>query len=362
MKEIICPNCQKAFKLDDAGYSEIQKQVRNEEFERDLEIRLKQAENEKKSAIELAEAKKDAELARLAAELEKLEKLEEANLEIALTKVRDELNSVIAKKDEEIASYKDYKARQSTKMIGESLEQHCENEFEKVRSMAFPRAYFAKDNDSKTGSKGDYIFRDSSEEGVEFLSIMFEMKNEADETATKKKNEDFFKELDKDRNEKGCEYAVLVSLLEKDNDLYNSGIVDVSHKYPKMYVVRPQFFLPLISLLRNASLGALEYKSELERIKEQNIDITTFERDLEDFKSAFDKNYGQASKKFHAAIDEIDKAINQLEKAKQDLLGSENNLRLANQKAADVTIKRLTRDNPTMTTMFRELEGGANEL
>ena len=359
MKEIICPSCGKEFNIEDSGYSEIVSQIRNDEFARDLEERLKLAQSEKKTAVELAEAKKNAELMGLQAELDRLKSLEEMNITLAVSKVKEELSGQLAKKDEEIAYYKDYKAKLSTKMVGETLEQHCEIEFEKVRAMAFPRAYFAKDNDAKSGSKGDYIFRDFSEEGIDFLSIMFEMKNEADETATKKKNEDFFKELDKDRNEKGCEYAVLVSLLELDNDLYNTGIVDVSHKYPKMYVVRPQFFLPLISLLRNASQNALEYKTELEIVKEQNLDITKFEDKLGVYKDAIDRNYRLASEKFATSIDAIDKAIDQLEKTKKALLGSEENLRLANSKAEDITIKSLTRGNPTMAAKFRELAEGA---
>lgn len=356
MKEITCPSCGKSFDIEDSGYAEIVSQIRNDEFSHDLEERLKLAHAEKQTAVELAEAKKDAELMRLKSELDQQKSLEELNLTLAVTKVKEELVSEIAKKDEEIAYYKDYKAKLSTKMVGETLEQHCEIEFEKVRAMAFPRAYFEKDNDAKSGSKGDYIFKDFSEDGIEFLSIMFEMKNESDETATKKKNEDFFKELDKDRREKGCEYAVLVSLLELDNELYNSGIVDVSHKYPKMYVVRPQFFLPLISLLRNASLNALEYKTELELVREQNLDITKFEDKLGVYKDAINKNYRLASDKFTTAIEAIDKAIDQLEKTKKALLGSEENLRLANDKAEDMTIKSLTRGNPTMAAKFLEVE------
>ena len=260
----------------------------------------------------------------------------------------------IKSKDELIAYYKDFKAKQSTKMVGESLEQHCEIEFNQLRATGFPRAYFEKDNDARTGSKGDYIFRDYGEDGTEFISIMFEMKNESDATASKKKNEDFFKELDKDRNEKGCEYAVLVSLLESDNELYNAGIVDVSHRYPKMYVVRPQFFIPIITLLRNAAQNSLAYRAELARVQEQNIDITTFESDLETFKQGFARNYELASKKFKTAIDEIDKTIDHLQKTKDALLGSENNLRLANNKAEDLSIKKLTKGNPTMAAKFQE--------
>ena len=259
-------------------------------------------------------------------------------------------------KDEQIAYYRDFKARMSTKMIGESLEQHCEMEFNRLRATGFQNAYFEKDNDARTGSKGDYIYRESDEEGTEFISIMFEMKNEADATATKKKNEDFFKELDKDRREKNCEYAVLVTLLEAESDLYNSGIVDVSHRYPKMYVIRPQFFIPMITLLRNAAMNSLQYRKELEVIRNQNIDISHFEEDMNDFKDKFARNYRLASEKFQKAIEEIDKTIDHLQKTKEALLSSENNLRLANDKAENLTIKRLTKNNPTMREKFAELE------
>ena len=259
-------------------------------------------------------------------------------------------------KDEQIAYYRDFKARMSTKMIGESLEQHCEMEFNRLRATGFQNAYFEKDNDARTGSKGDYIYRESDEEGTEFISIMFEMKNEADATATKKKNEDFFKELDKDRREKNCEYAVLVTLLEAESDLYNSGIVDVSHRYPKMYVIRPQFFIPMITLLRNAAMNSLQYRKELEVIRNQNIDISHFEEDMNDFKDKFARNYRLASEKFQKAIQEIDKTIDHLQKTKEALLSSENNLRLANDKAENLTIKRLTKNNPTMREKFAELE------
>lgn len=262
----------------------------------------------------------------------------------------------IKRREDEIAYYKDFKARQSTKMIGESLEQHCETEFNKLRATAFQNAYFEKDNDIKTGSKGDFIYREFSDDGVEFISIMFEMKNEMDTTATKHKNEDFFKELDKDRKEKNCEYAVLVTMLEADNEYYNSGIVDVSYKYPKMYVVRPQFFIPIITVLRNAALNSLQYRHELELVRNQNIDITHFEDDINDFKDKFSRNFRLASEKFQKAIDEIDKTIDHLQKTKEALLSSENNLRLANNKAEDLTIKRLTKGNPTMAEKFAELE------
>lgn len=259
-------------------------------------------------------------------------------------------------KDEEIERYKDFKLRQSTKMLGESLEQHCEIEFNKLRATGFQNAYFEKDNDARTGSKGDYIYREADEDGTEFISIMFEMKNEMDATATKKKNEDFFKELDKDRREKNCEYAVLVSMLESENELYNTGIVDVSYRYPKMYVIRPQFFIPIITLLRNAAQNSLEYRKELSVIKTQNIDISNFENDLNEFKDKFSRNYRLASEKFKKAIEEIDKTIDHLQKTKEALMSSENNLRLANNKAEDLSIKRLTRNNPTMAAKFAELD------
>ena len=275
--------------------------------------------------------------------------------ELELRSKKDQFELELKAKDEAIAFYKDFKAKQSTKMVGESLEQHCEIEFNRLRMTAFPRAEFGKDNDAKTGSKGDYIYREYDENGIEILSIMFEMKNENDETATKKKNEHFFKELDKDRHEKKCEYAILVSLLEADNELYNIGIVDVSYLYPKMYVVRPQFFIPIITLLRNAALNSLQYKQELALMRDQHIDITHFEEDLETFKKGFARNYELASKKFQSAIDEIDKTIKSLEKTKAALLSSENNLRLANNKAEDLTVKKLVKNNPTMKQRFEEL-------
>jgi len=501
MNEIICPHCHKAFKIDEAGYADILKQVRDGEFERTLHERLELAEKEKLSAVALAEAtikgdlekeavKKDAEIARLKeevkssvelaraktagelkdeaakkdAEIERLKQelksaevakqlalketlgavekerdglvneLAKAKQELkaaaqlaeekranelqrsaaekdaqiqdlkakldavevakklaitealgAVEKERDELKNglkqaalekelaekslkdkyltQIKDRDDTIERLKDMKAKLSTKMVGETLEQHCEIEFARIRHTAFPRAYFEKDNDASTGSKGDFIFRDTDENGTEAVSIMFEMKNENDGTATKKKNEDFLKELDKDRTEKGCEYAVLVSLLEPDNELYNGGIVDVSHRFPKMYVVRPQFFLPIITLLRNAAQHALQYKNELALVKAQNIDITNFEDELESFKSAFGNNYRLASEKFKAAIEEIDKSIKHLEKTKEALIGTDRNLRLANDKAQDVTIKKLTRKNPTMAAKFAEVkkEGSGEE-
>ncbi len=326
-------------------------------------------------------AKKDSEIARLKEELKSADVAKKLALREALGSVekeRDDLRRDLEAKDAEqkllasslkekyetqirdrddaIERLKDMKARLSTKMVGETLEQHCEIEFNKIRATAFPRAYFEKDNDAKRGSKGDYIFRDFDESDTEFVSVMFEMKNESDTTATKKKNEDFFKELDKDRSEKNCEYAVLVSLLEPESELYNTGIVDVSHRYPKMYVIRPQFFIPMITLLRNAAQNSLKYKTELARVREQNIDITNFEAELDEFRSGFSRNYDLASRKFKTAIEEIDKTIDHLQKTKEALLGSENNLRLANNKAEDLTIKKLTRGNPTMAAKFDELK------
>ena len=392
MHEITCPHCGKAFKVDEAGYAEILKQVRNREFESELHKRLELEAQKREAAIKLAEAeiakeadaraaKKDLEIERLRAELksgEVTQRLAISEAVAAVVKERDELKSGVEKaelekqllekslkdkyetqlkdRDDAIERLRDMKAKLSTKMVGETLEQHCEIEFNRLRATAFPRAYFEKDSDVRTGSKGDYIFRDSDEAGVEFISIMFEMKNELDTTAAKKKNDDFLRELDKDRNEKGCEYAVLVSLLEPDNELYNGGIVDVSHRFQKMYVVRPQFFIPIITLLRNAAQNTLAYKAELARVREQNLDITNFESELEAFKHGFARNYDLASKKFKMAIAEIDKTIDHLQKTKDALLGSENNLRLANNKAEDLSIKKLTRGNPTMAAKFAELE------
>ncbi len=463
MNEIVCPRCGKAFKVDEAGYADILKQVRDSEFEQQLHERLELAEKEKLTAVELAKSEvgremqkasvaKDAEIQELKSKLDSSEverklavtealsatekerdalsvelerakrdhaaasKLVEARLskelqetsaakdaeiqnlqakldasevskKLAITesvsaveKERDELKNglqqaklekelaekslkdkyeiQIKDRDDAIERLRDMKARLSTKMVGETLEQHCETEFNRIRSTAFPRAYFEKDNDASSGSKGDYIFRDSDDAGTEIVSIMFEMKNENDTTATKKKNEDFLKELDKDRTEKNCEYAVLVSLLEPESELYNSGIVDVFHRYPKMYIIRPQFFLPIITLLRNAAMKSLEYKTELALVKAQNVDITNFENDLDKFKTAFAKNYDLASRKFQTAIDEIDKSITHLQKTKDALLGTDRNLRLANNKAQDVTIKKLTRQNPTMAAKFEELDRG----
>lgn len=420
MNDIICPNCKKVFKVDEAGFADILKQVRDHQFDEELQKRLTLAERDKENAVKLAEAnlknilqedlaKKDKVILELRAQNERelsvqlavkeaeiaemRSKIQHAEIEKKLTvteavqkieKERDELannlknketekqlleksliekfnaelrtkEDIIKLKDEEIALRKDMKLKLSTKMIGETLEQHCETEFNKLRATAFPKAYFEKDNDSRSGSKGDFIYRETDETGNEIISIMFEMKNEGDETTTKKRNEDFLKELDKDRTEKKCEYAVLVSLLESESELYNSGIVDVSHKYPKMYVVRPQFFIPIITLLRNAAMTSLKYKAELALVKNQNIDITHFEDKMNAFKEGFARNYELASRKFKEAIDEIDKTIIHLQKTKDALLSSENNLRLANDKAEDLTIKKLTHGNPTMKSKFDEL-------
>ena len=461
MNEIICPNCEKAFKVDKAGFAEILKQVRDHQFDEELEKRLslekkdkenavKIAKNEAeksfqdkvnqkdkelielkaKSSTELAEklTKKDAEIAEMKSKIENEEvekklalseaikdiekerdnlvnelknkdtemksKIEtaEAEKKLAVSEVskdiekeRDNLinelknkdtekelfekslnekhlielkakDDIIKVKDEEIVFRKDMKLKLSTKMIGETLEQHCEAEFNKLRATGFQNAYFEKDNDVRTGSKGDFIYRETDEEGNEFISIMFEMKNEGDETATKKKNEDFLKELDKDRNDKKCEFAVLVTLLESDSELYNSGIVDVSHKFNKMYVVRPQFFIPIITLLRNASINSLEYRKELNLMRNQNIDITNFEDKLTNFTEGFSKNYNSASTHFQKAIAEIDKSIARMQKVKQELTTSENQLRLANKKVEDLTIKKLTYNNPTMRAKFEEIK------
>lgn len=414
MNEIKCPHCQTVFTINESEYAQLLEQVRGSEFEREIHERLEretallseQSKNQLQSALaqkdlELEQLKsqlanqssqqelevrsalfpKDQEIAQLKARLEQLEMSKEQEKAQALLQLEKEKDAIqhqlalqeqkevlaqqalvaqfqqeLAQKDELIAYYKDFKAKQSTKMIGESLEQHCEYEFNRLRMTAFPRAEFGKDNDAKSGSKGDYIYREYDENGLEIISIMFEMKNEGDETATKKKNEHFFKELDKDRREKGCEYAILVSLLEADNELYNNGIVDVSYQYPKMYVVRPQFFIPIITLLRNAALNSLQYKQELALVKEQNLDITHFEEDLETFKTAFAKNYNSASTNFKKAIEEIDKSIARMEAVKKALTTSENQLRLANNKLDDVSVQKLTRKNPTMKAKFDELK------
>ncbi len=392
MQEIKCPKCGEVFQVDESGYAAIVKQVRDKEFEKEILERESVHRAERDSALKLAvtkiESEKDREIAEKALEIEHLKaelemknkstdiavkdallekeskileletkiKLQSSEFELKEKSAAEKHAEEIRLKEEEIAYYKDFKTRQSTKMIGESLEQHCEIEFNKLRATAFPNAYFEKDNDARTGSKGDFIYREAAEDGTEFISIMFEMKNEMDTTATKHKNEDFFKELDKDRREKNCEYAVLVTMLEADNEFYNTGIVDVSYKYPKMYVVRPQFFMPIITLLRNAALNSLSYKRELEVMRNQNIDITHFEEDISDFKEKFSRNFRLASEKFQKAIDEIDKTIDHLQKTKEALISSENNLRLANNKAEDLTIKRLTKGNPTMAEKFAELE------
>ncbi len=424
MNEIICPNCKKAFKVDEAGFADILKQVRDHQFEEELKTRLALADKEKQSAVALAEAnlkntlqealaKKDHELSLLKAKSvsDLAEKLATKETEIAamksriesaelqkkievseavkvIEKERDNLtndlkiretqtklleqsikeqynNQLIVKeetikmKDDEIARLKDFKQKLSTKMVGETLEQHCETEFNKIRATAFQNAYFEKDNDSRGGTKGDFIYRENDADGNEIISIMFEMKNENDETATKKRNEDFFAKLDKDRVAKNCEYAVLVSLLESENEFYNTGIVDVSYKHEKMYVVRPQFFIPIITLLRNAAMTSLKYKAELNLMRNQNIDITNFEEKIDSFKSGFAKNYDLASRQFKTAIDEIDKSMSHLQKTKDSLLSSVNNLRLANNKADDLSIKKLTRGNPTMKAKFDELGNGS---
>lgn len=421
MHEIICPHCNKAFKIDEAGYADILKQVRDKDFDHQLHARLELAEKDKENAVKLAKTEvdddmqkamveKDTEILTLRAALESGEvsrklavaeamsekekiiqklssklnateiehklaisgavsavekerddlrhNLERTEIEkqLAEKSLRDKYETQIKDRDDAIERLRDMKIRLSTKMVGETLEQHCETEFNRIRATAFPKAYFEKDNDARSGSKGDYIFRDVDDNGLEIISIMFEMKNENDATATKKKNEDFLKELDKDRNEKGCEYAVLVSLLEPDSEFYNTGIVEMLHRYPKMYVIRPQFFIPMITLLRNAAMNSLSYKTELELVRTQNIDITNFENDLDSFKSAFSKNYDLASRRFKTAIAEIDKSIDHLQKTKDALLGTDRNLRLANNKAQDVTIKKLTRKNPTMAEKFSELE------
>jgi len=337
----------------DKEIAELTKQIeafkaRVEANEKDKEIAVKDALN--KSKEELFEKEK------IIAQLQNDVKDKEKDNELAQQKLKSDYDAQLKTKDAEIALYKDLKARQSTKMVGETLEQHCDTEFNRMRSAAFPGAYFEKDNDIKTGSKGDFIFRDFAEDGTEFISIMFEMKNEMDTTATKHKNEDFFKELDKDRNEKNCEYAVLVSLLESDSELYNSGIVDVSHRYPKMYVVRPQFFIPIITLLRNAALNSVKYKQQIAEYKQTNIDVSNFEAEMNDFKEKFGKNYMIASKKFKEAVEEIDKTISHLNKIKEALLGSENNLRLANDKAQYLSIKRLTKNSPTVAKAFEDLK------
>jgi len=362
MHEIICPHCDIAFKIDEAGYADILKQIRNKEFDKEMHEKLAAAEKDKESALSLVEAENETKRLKLVADkdvviAELKSKIEKSELQKQLSEsdLRKSLEDQIKDRDNQIERLKDLKLQLSTKMLGETLEQHCEVEFNRIRATAFPKAYFEKDNDAKSGSKGDYIFRDKDEAENEIVSIMFEMKNEGDDTKTKKKNEDFLKELDKDRTEKGCEYAVLVSMLEPESELYNVGIVDVSHKYPKMYVVRPQFFIQIITLLRNAALNAMEYKAELALVRAQNVDVTNFEEKLDEFQTGFARNYDLATKKFQTAIDEIDKSIEHLQKTKDALLGTNNNLRLANDKAQDISIKKLTRGNPTMAQKFEEL-------
>lgn len=404
MQELRCPHCGEVFQVDETGYAQLARQVRDSEFDKELRRREQELLARQESELDLARLRqeqayqktlrdKDEAIAQSAREAERLrERLESSETEKKLAvaeavqrqaqalsegekriltlenelaaretesrlkekSLQEQYEEKLKSKDEQIEYYKDFKARQSTKMIGESLEQHCLTQFNTLRMTAFPTAYFEKDNDARTGSKGDFIFRESDESGTEFISIMFEMKNEADATATKHKNEDFFKELDKDRREKHCEYAVLVSLLEIDNELYNNGIVDVSYRYEKMYVVRPQFFIPIITLLRNAALHSLQYRRELEIVKNQQLDILHFEENMNAFKEGFGRNYRIASEKFRTAVDEIDKTITHLQKIKDALLSSENNLRLANSKAEDLSIKRLTKNAPSVKVLFDE--------
>ena len=405
MQEIRCPNCGKVFQVDETGYAQIVQQVRDREFEKEILRRKEELEKKTESDNALVRmeqekahsealvgltgtvAEKDREIDRLKAQLEqaatekklavteatreKEQELMEKATEITVLKsqisgketenrlkeksLREQYESALRLKDEQIEYYRDFKVRQSTKMIGESLEQHCLDQFNAIRMTAFPTAYFEKDNDARTGSKGDFIFREAAQDGTEFISIMFEMKNEMDATATKHKNEDFFKELDKDRREKKCEYAVLVSMLESDSELYNNGITDVSYRYPKMYVIRPQCFIPMITLLRNAALNSLQYRQELQTVRNQQLDILHFEENMNTFKESFARNYRLASEKFSAAIEEIDKTIAHLQKTKEALLSSENNLRLANSKAEDLSIKKLTKNAPAVKAMFDDL-------
>lgn len=414
MNEIKCPKCGTVFQINETDYESIAKQIKDHEFEKELTQREEQYKKDKENAIKLAESNKDLEIQELKLKLSALEEQTKSKIESELSKkeleikelksklevqeskkeleiqkvvtekdkkidslnneleiknkehelkqnsIKEQYETKLKDKDEQIAYYKDFKAKQSTKMIGESLEQHCSVEFNRLRPL-FKNAFFEKDNDAKTGSKGDFIFKDFDDDGNEIVSIMFEMKNEADETATKHKNEHFFKELDKDRNEKKCEYAVLVSLLEPDNDLYNDGIVDVSHLYDKMYVIRPQFFIPMITLIRNLALKTVDYKKQLELVKNQHIDITHFEENINMFKEGFGRNYRLASERFAKAIEEIDKTIDHLQKTKENLLKTDDNLRLANNKVEDLSIKKITRNNPTMQKMFEELNNQKEE-
>ena len=395
MQEIKCPNCGQVFQVDESGYAQIVQQVRDREFERELQKRgqalveakendfklekmaqeksfgdalaarereierlkaeAQRAETERRLAVNEAVAEKDKVLAEKASEIIALQgrlSAKESEEQLKEKSLREQYEAALRMKDEQIEYYKDFKARQSTKMVGESLEQHCMTQFNALRMTAFPNAYFEKDNDARTGSKGDFIFREADGEGTEFISIMFEMKNEMDTTATKHKNEDFFRELDRDRREKNCEYAVLVSMLEPDSELYNNGIVDVSYRYEKMYVIRPQFFIPMITLLRNAARNSLKYQRELQIVRSQQVDILHFEENMNAFKEGFPRNYRLASERFQTAIDEIDKTITHLQKTKEALLSSENNLRLANSKAEDLSIKRLTKNAPSVKAMF----------
>ncbi|MBQ9826074.1 MAG: DUF2130 domain-containing protein [Firmicutes bacterium] len=403
MQEIKCPRCGTVFQVEEAGYAEILRQVRDKEFEKAIADRAREMEKTRGTELELAEektrreladslAEKDRAIAELQLRLEAARKESElavkniraeseleaktalADKDAQILRLNSEMESVKAgaelrekdlkesyelklkDKDEQIGYYKDLKAKLSVKLLGETLEQHCENEFNKLRATGFRNAYFEKDNDASSGTKGDYIFRDRTDDGLTYISIMFEMKNEADVTATKHKNEHFFAKLDKDRNEKGCEYAVLVSLLEPESELYNTGIVDVSHRYPKMYVIRPQFFIPMITMLRNAAQSTIEYKTQLELVRKQDMDVARFEEEMERFKDAFGRNYRLASDKFHKAIEEIDKSIDHLQKIKDALTGAENNLRLANSKAEDLSIKKLTKNSPSVRAKFEQLE------
>jgi len=405
MEDIKCPHCQKVFKIDQAGFADIVKQVRDHQFEEELKKQLALAEENKKAAIDVAEANlklalqgeltnKNQEIAELNAEKKRFELEQTLKVREAISAVEEQRNQlatqlmlkeseqvlatnsikeqhatqmnamkeIIRMKDEDIQRYTDMKARLSTKMVGETLEKHCEIEFEKLRSTAFNKASFGKDNDASSGTKGDYIFREKDEKDIELVSIMFEMKNEADEGNAKKKNEEFYKKLDKDRSEKNCEYAVLVSLLEPEDEIFNAGIVDVSYKYPKMFVIRPQFFIPIISLLRNASMGAMQYKTELAIVKNQNLDITNFEDSLMNFKEDFGYNYNMANKKLVEAISGIDKTIEQLNKTKAALVSTDKNLRIANEKADELTIKKLTRGNPTMKKMFDDVRNDGSSV
>ena len=357
MHEIKCPKCGEVFQVDESGYAQLLSQVRDEAFEEELHKRAEVLELKSKGDLKIAQMEQEKSFNEVLIALNAKLKNQETESSLKEKTLEENYKNQLKVKEEQINYYKDFKARQSTKMVGESLEQHCQIQFNSIRTSAFPNAYFEKDNEvSTSGSKGDFIFREADEEGTEFISIMFEMKNEMDTTASKHKNEDFFKELDKDRQEKGCEYAVLVSLLESDNELYNNGIVDVSYKYPKMYVIRPQFFIPMITLLRNAARNSLRYQKELQVVRNQQLDLVNFESNMQEFKDAFGRNYRIASEKFQTAIEEIDKTIDHLEKVKAALKSSENNLRLANDKADDLSIKKLTKNAPSVRQMFDDLK------